>query len=380
MTDSQKWLLLAGLLGSGWLIYLLAPILTPFAIGALLAYLGDPVADRLESWKMSRTAAVCVVFVGMVLLLAAVLLLLIPLLERQVSHLLSSLPGYVQWLKQVVLPWLNQKFQIRPEALQLEALIKMFKDHWQQAGGLATAIMGSISRSGIAVAEWLMNLTLIPVVAFYLLRDWDLLVDNTANLLPKRLESRITKLVKEADLVLGAFFRGQFSVMIALGVIYSIGLWIVGLDLALLIGMVAGLISFIPYLGSIFGVVAACVAAIAQFQDIWSLIPILVVFAVGQTLEGMVLTPWLVGDKVGLHPVAVIFAILAGGQLFGFVGVLIALPAASVIMVLMRHIHDIYKDSDLYRQQETAESQTLPDLPERYPEEDGLPTSNPERV
>lgn len=364
MTDSQKWLVLAVLVGSGWLIYLLAPILSPFAVGALLAYLGDPIADRLESWKLSRTSAVCVVFVAMSLLLAAILLLLIPMLEHQVSRFLASLPRYAQWIKQVLVPWLNQNFAIRPEIFQVEALIEMLKTNWKQAGGLFAAIAGSISRSGIAVAEWLMNLTLIPVVAFYLLRDWDVMVEMSRDLLPKRLEPAISRLAREADSVLGAFFRGQFSVMIALGLIYSIGLWIVDLDLALLIGMISGLISFIPYLGSIFGVVAACAAAIAQFQDIWSLIPVLLVFAVGQTLEGMVLTPWLVGDKVGLHPVAVIFAILAGGQIFGFVGVLIALPAASVIMVLMRHVHDLYKDSELYRHQDENEATPLPDQPE----------------
>jgi predicted PurR-regulated permease PerM len=230
----------------------------------------------------------------------------------------------------------------------VEEIIAVLKSHWSQAGGLVAALAGSISRSGMVVAEGIMNLVLTPVVAFYLLRDWDILIGKIRDLLPQRVEPTVIRLAIESDAVLGAFLKGQFSVMIALGVIYIFGLWLIDLDLALLIGMVAGLISFIPYLGSIVGVVSACIAAIVQFQDVWAVMPVFVVFAVGQTLEGMLLTPWLVGDKVGLHPVAVIFSILAGGQIFGFVGILLALPVASVIMVLMRHVHDLYKDSELY--------------------------------
>jgi len=198
------------------------------------------------------------------------------------------------------------------------------------------------------VLSWLMNLLLIPVVTFYLLRDWDTMVRQINDLLPRRYAPAAARLATEADEVLSAFLRGQFTVMLALGAIYSVGLWLVDLDLALLIGLFAGLVSFIPYMGATVGVVSASVAAIAQFGDLWSVVPVLIVFAVGQTLEGTVLTPKLVGDRIGLHPVAVIFAVLAGGQLFGFLGVLLALPVASVAMVLMRHVHDRYLDSQLY--------------------------------
>lgn len=348
MTDSQKWLVLVAVALSGWLVYLLAPILTPFAVGGLLAYLGDPLADQLEAQKMGRKAAVTFVFFVMFIVLAAVLLLLIPLLEHQVGRLLANLPRYINWLQSVLVPWLNERFGLQSTVFEAEELVAILKAHWNEAGGLVAALAGSLSRSGMLVFEWIMNLTLIPVVAFYLLRDWDILIARIRDLLPKRVEPTISRLAVESDAVLGAFLRGQFSVMIALGVIYTLGLWLIDLDLALLIGMVAGLISFIPYLGSIVGVMSACIAAIVQFQDVWAVLPVILVFAVGQTLEGMVLTPWLVGDKVGLHPVAVIFSILAGGQIFGFVGILLALPVASVIMVLLRHVHDLYKDSDLY--------------------------------
>ncbi|MGZ8160609.1 MAG: AI-2E family transporter, partial [Methylobacter sp.] len=233
----------------------------------------------------------------------------------------------------------------------LNQIVNLIKGHWEQAGGIAATLMSSVSHSGGVIAEWLMNLLLIPVVTFYLLRDWDGLVVKVHDLLPRRVAPTAAKLAGEVDAVLSAFVRGQLYVMLALGCIYSIGLWITGLDLALLIGMLAGLVSFVPYLGSIVGIVAACVAALVQFHELIQLVPVAIVFIIGQSLEGMVLTPMLVGDKIGLHPVAVMFAVLAGGQLFDFLGILLALPVASVIMVLLRHVHDLYRYSDFYGRQ-----------------------------
>jgi predicted PurR-regulated permease PerM len=168
------------------------------------------------------------------------------------------------------------------------------------------------------------------------------------NLLPRRIEPVIVGLARESDEVLGAFLRGQFVVMLALGGIYSLGLFIIGLDFSLLIGMLAGLVSFVPYLGLIVGIVVAGIAALIQFQEFWPLLPVIGVFGIGQLIEGMLLTPLLVGDRIGLHPVAVIFAVLVGGHLFGFFGVLLALPVAAIIMVLLRHTHDEYLNSVLY--------------------------------
>jgi predicted PurR-regulated permease PerM len=220
--------------------------------------------------------------------------------------------------------------------------------HWQQTGSLVKGLFSSVGQSGLAVAAWVANLVLIPVVMFYLLRDWDVMMDKIGFLLPRNVEKKVTLWAQECDEVLGAFIKGQLLVMLALGVIYSLGLWSVGLDLALLVGMLAGLASIVPYMGFIVGIVAAGVAAMLQFNDLTMLAWVGVVFAIGQALEGMVLTPLLVGDRIGLHPVAVIFAIMAGGQLFGFVGILIALPVAAVIMVLLRHLHQGYKSSKLY--------------------------------
>jgi predicted PurR-regulated permease PerM len=194
-------------------------------------------------------------------------------------------------------------------------------------------------------------------VTFYLLRDWDILMDRIRELLPRRAEPVVVELAKECDSTLGAFLRGQMTVMFALGVIYSLGLMLVGLDLALLLGMLAGLASVVPYMGFIVGIVAASIAAFFQFDGWFHLVAVWIVFGVGQMLEGMILTPLLVGDRIGLHPVAVIFAILAGGQLAGFVGILIALPVAAVGAVLLRHAHASYKVSALYEKPQASEQQ-----------------------
>ena len=348
MSDSQKWLILAFISGMAALIYLLAPVLMPFAFAVMLAYLGDPLTDRLETYQLSRTHAVVLVFSAMTLMFVLVLLLLLPLLEYQVEHFVSNLPAYVAWLNETVIPWLQGRFHLGIRPINLNQIINLVKSHWEQAGGIAAALMSSVSHSGGVLAEWLMNVLLIPVVTFYLLRDWDGLIVKVHDLLPRRVAPTATKLAREVDTVLSAFVRGQFYVMLALGCIYSVGLWLTGLDLALLIGMLAGLVSFVPYLGSIVGIVTACVAALVQFHDLMQLVPVVIVFIIGQSLEGMVLTPMLVGDKIGLHPVAVMFAVLAGGQLFGFLGILLALPVASVTMVLLRHVHDLYRYSDFY--------------------------------
>ncbi len=348
MSDTHKWQMAALVLGIGLLLWLLGPVLTPFVVAALLAYLGDPMVDRLERLRLSRTGAVVIVFLLMTLTLVGVVLLLIPLLERQVSTLIDQFPRYRDWFTGTVLPWITQRTGVEIEGIDLEYLYGMLRDHWKQAGGFAAAVLGGISRSGLVIIGWLVNLALIPVVAFYLLRDWDVMVEKIRLLIPRKVEPVISRLAREADSVLGGFLRGQLSVMVALGAIYSIGLWMVGIDLALLIGMMAGLVSFIPYLGAIVGVGAALIAALVQHGDLTHVLLVGLVFGVGQTLESVVLTPFLVGDRIGMHPVAVIFAVMAGGQLFGFVGVLAALPVAAVVMVILRYLYEEYTASRLY--------------------------------
>lgn len=348
MSDTQKWQLLALSVVIGALLYLLAPVLTPFAIAALFAYLCDPLVDRLEARRFSRGLSVALVFLLFILLWILALLILVPMLEKQVAKLLEQFPKWVAYLQDAILPRIEAYTGASLERLDPSSLVGMFREHWQQAGGFAQSVLGGLSKSGMALLAWVANLVLLPVLIFYLLRDWDLLVERIRELLPRAIEPTVSRLAAQADGVLGAFLRGQLSVMLALGTIYSIGLMMVGIDLGLLIGMVAGLISFIPYLGAIVGVGAGVVAALVQYGDLWHVLLVLAVFGVGQSVESFLLTPWLVGDKIGMHPVAVIFAIMAGGQLFGFTGVLLALPVAAVVMVVLRYMHERYTASDLY--------------------------------
>lgn len=348
MTATQRWQALILVLILGGLLYLLAPVLTPFVIAALLAYLGDPLVQGMVNRGRNRTLAVSLVFLLMTLILVIVLLLLIPLLEKQISRLVENLPRYIDAIRTRVQPWIEAQFGVTPELFDSAQLIGMLKEHWQQAGGIAAGVVAQISKSGLAVFGWIVNLVLIPVVAFYLMRDWKPLMERTRRLLPRPVEPTVMRLLKEADDVLGAFLRGQVLVMLVLGMLYSIGLWFVGLDLAILIGMLSGLLSFVPYLGLIIGLGAGLIAAFVQFGEWLPLVWVLLVFGVVQTFESVWLTPTLVGDRIGLHPVAVIFAVLAGGQLFGFLGVLLALPVAAVVMVVLRYLHERYEESELY--------------------------------
>ena len=348
LSDSQKWLILASVVLTGWLVYLLAPVLTPFLVGMLLAYLGDPLVDRLEAAKLSRTTSVLIVFVGMLLFGFAGVLVVLPALQKQIAVLIQSLPIALDWVQQWLLPKLSALMATENVTIDVDKIKEALMDHWREVGSVAGNLMVHIGRSGQLVAGWITYLLLIPVVTFYLLRDWDILVANIHDLLPRALEPRVVRLAREIDAVVAEFLRGQLTVMAALGTMYVIGLWLVGLELAFVVGMLAGLVSFVPYLGVIVGVIVAGLAALVQFHDVIHIVGVVVVFAIGQMLEGMVLSPLLVGDRIGLHPVAVIFAVMAGGQLFGFIGVLLALPVAAVIVVLLRHSKTKYQSSGLY--------------------------------
>lgn len=346
--EFRHWYGLALLVVIGALLYLLSPILTPFVAGAALAYLGDPLADRLEAVKIRgrhvpRAVAVSLVFVAIFSLITLFLLILIPQLEAQITNLLKRAPDYLNWVRTNVLPWVKAHLPVQGQLTDLGTIRDALSAHWQQAGGLVTGLIGSVSKSGLTLLGWLANLLLIPVITFYLLRDWDEIMAGMRGLLPRDSADTWTGLAREADDVLSAFLRGQLAVMAGLALLYVIGLSLIGLDFALLIGLIAGLVSFVPYLGLIVGVAIAGVASVLQFQGPEGLLWVAVVFVVAQAIEGTVLTPKLVGDRIGLHPVAVIFAVMAGGQLYGFFGVLLALPVAAVAMVGLRHIVARYR-------------------------------------
>ncbi|WP_372695016.1 AI-2E family transporter [Immundisolibacter sp.] len=352
MTDtlSRRLLLAAGAVGTLVLLYLLGPVLAPFFGAALLAYIADPLVTRLGR-VLPRTWATTLVFAVLTLLALLALLFAIPALQRQLVSLLQQLPRFLDWLEQTATPWLQARLALPPDTLSLAAVREWMQGHWTQAGGYAAQGLGRLLNSGLGLIGLAVNLVVVPVVAFYLLRDWPHLLTRIDGLLPRRWQPSVRQFAGEADGVLGGFLHGQLLVMLAQGMFYAIGLSLVGLKQALLIGFVAGLVTFVPYLGAVIGVGLALIAGLVQFQDLPHLLAIGAVFAAGQLLESLLLTPLLVGDRLGLHPVAVIFAVMAGGQLFGFFGVLLALPASAVLVVLLRHALARYRDSDWYAQE-----------------------------
>lgn len=343
----KSWWVLIGIVALLWLLVSLEPILMPFFVSMILAYLGDPLADWLEARGVSRRLAVSLVFLLLTVVVVSALLILIPILGRQLGQLVESIPGILGWVQSTVVPRVQALtgIDLTPDINQMRDTII---ENWRETGTFAANLLAQASRSGMALLGWIANLALIPVVTFYLLLDWDRLTASIHASLPRRWEPEIARLAKECDEVLAAFLRGQLVVMICLGIIYAVGLTLLGVRFGVLIGLLAGLASIVPYLGVIVGISVAAVVAFFQFGDLLPLLGVAGVFAVGQLVESTVLQPKLLGDRIGLHPVAVIFAVLAGGQLFGFTGVLLALPAAAMIMVVLRYLHAHYKHSSLY--------------------------------
>lgn len=327
------------------LIYLLAPVLTPFLVGAILAYIADPLADLLELKGLSRNRAVLIVFSVLTFVGLGILIILIPLIQQQLVLFVTKLPQYINWLQKEGIPSLEQ---VLPFTLDLNLILEQLKQQVEGSGKAVFSIISAISQSGFTLLGWLANMVLIPVVSFYLLRDWDPFMAHIHRLIPRKHQGVVGELARESDEVLANFFRGQLMVMSALALIYSIGLWFIGLEFSLLIGLTAGIVSFVPYLGLIVGMVIASIAAVMQFHELTPLLYIAIIFGGAQLIEGVLLTPLLLGDKIGLHPVVVLFAVLAGGELFGFFGILLALPVAAVVMVLLRHSHQQYLNSEIY--------------------------------
>ena len=350
---------LAGVaLVTGWLVWLLGPVLTPFLFSALLAYMADPIVTQLERWKLRRDLAVALVFFLVIVILAVAALLLIPVLVRETADLFDRLPGYVEQLQARLEPLLDEYFGLRfdPDTFDATRLRQLIEENFQNIAAASGAAWSYITDSGGRFLVLVTGLVLTPLLTFYLMRDWHRMLDVLRDVLPRNLEPTVVQLTRDCDEALGGFLRGQLLVMLSLGAIYAIGLWLVGLNNGIAIGMISGLVSFVPYLGAITGVLLAGVTAIIQNFDIWFLLAVAIVFIVGQLIESFVLTPNLVGDRIGLHPVLVIFTVMAGGQLFGFIGVLLALPVAAAGTVLVRYFYRSYKQSSLYGEGPTSKA------------------------
>lgn len=345
----EFWPWLLAVLALAALVSALGPILMPFVVGAIFAYLGDPLVDALERRRLSRTWGVSLVFLLITLSLGLLILLIAPMLQQQAVTLAQNIPEGLRWLQDVGLAKLGIQL---PDNLRLDSnyLRDWLSSHWKEARGAA----GLVAESGLKVMATIANIALIPVVSFYLLRDWDNLIAWFDTVTPPRHRPLVRRLASECDEVLGSFVRGQGLVMLALALYYALALWAAGLKLALLVALIAGLLSFVPYLGFAIGFATAMIAMLVQSPELWPLLWVIAIFAFGQVLEGNVLTPLLVGDKIGVHPVAVIFAIMAGGQLFGFTGVLVALPCAAILAVGLREVQRRWLDSTVYRWGEQA--------------------------
>jgi predicted PurR-regulated permease PerM len=335
-------ILLAGL------AYLLAPILTPFVAAAILAYLCSPLVDWMSVRKVPRTSSTLLVMLLLFGLLLLLLLILLPLLQKELWALSERLPGLLEILRARIAPFVLQHLHFD---LQWDkaALRDMLGENLKGAGAVAGRVLPWVGGGSAAFVRLLMNVVLLPVVLFYLLRDWPQMLAHLEKLIPRHWHSKALQIIGEADGVLGEFLRGQLAVMVVMSVCYSLGLWLVGLQFALPIGVVAGMLVFVPYVGMITGLLLATLAAAAQFSSFGSVLLVWAVFAAGQLLEGFVVTPYFVGERIGLHPLAVIFALLAFGQLFGFFGVLLALPISAVLLVALRHARSWYLDSPLYK-------------------------------
>ncbi len=340
------------------IIYLLGPILTPFLIAAILAYIANPLVNKIEaiqfhstrakfSFKLSRTIATLLVLLFLFAVLIIILLIMIPLLQHEIVQLSQKIPVYLNAAKTNLEPWLQKNFGVSADIdpAQIQAILT---ENWKTTGNFAKSIALSLSSHGMTVIGWLGNLVLIPLVLFYLLVDWNILLQKISALLPRSLLGKTQEVGADIDAVLAEFLRGQLTVMLLMSVFYATGLWLVGLEFALPIGILSGLLGFIPYLGFGLGLTLAVISGILQFGNLHDLIPLLVVFGIGQLVESMALTPWLVGDRIGLHPLVVIFALMAGGQLFGFTGVLLALPVSAAIAVGFRHAKQKYLSSHFY--------------------------------
>ena len=330
------------------LVNWLGGVLTPFLIGAMLAYLGSPAVTWGERHRVPRTLGTLLVVVIMGLLIAGLVLVLIPLIQSEISQLVRRLPDLAAQLYGRVAPWLRDTlgFELQFDLATLKDLIT---ENLSSAETVGLKLLSSVKAGGLVLLGILINLAMIPVVMFYLLRDWNRLVGHLDNLLPRRWLPRVRIIAREIDLVLAEFVRGQLSVMGVLAVYYSIGLTLAGLQHALPIGILTGLLVFIPYVGFGLGLVLGMIAALLQWSGLPAFLAVVAVYGVGQLLENYVLVPWLVGDRIGLHPLAVIFALLAFGELFGFAGVLLALPVSAALLVGLRHLRAAYVSTDLYR-------------------------------
>ncbi|MDZ4251454.1 MAG: AI-2E family transporter [Sulfuritalea sp.] len=330
------------------LLYALSPILTPFLLAGILAYICNPVTNRIARAGVPRLLAVVLVILALALLGAGLILVILPLLYEEATVLAARTPEALALVNEKLAPWLQQSFGLRLR-FDSASLQKLAAGNWDTIQAVLERIYGSLKIGGVALLGLAVNLLLAPVVLFYLLLDGDGMTQRLAGIIPRPWHAKLLAVATDIDAVLSQYLRGQVLVMALLAVYYCIALWLADIPSALSIGVVTGLLIFIPYLGYATGLILALLVAALQFTGWGPIVAVLVVYGIGQLLESFVLTPFLVGERIGLHPLAAIFALMAFGQLFGFFGVLAALPASAALLVGLREVRTLYLASGFYQ-------------------------------
>jgi len=357
LTDIVKFRIVSALLLVTflYLLYALKSITIPIIIAVFIAYLLDPVIDKLETYKISRSTAIIALISITVLFIISLLLILVPAIEAEMRALIKKLPGYIETIKVTAIPLLENlalkfmptgSFNVDSMLAEGEKLLKGVPvDIWKST---LTTITSTL-KSSFSIVVSIIGTMIIPLYLFYILKEFDEMKEKAITLIPSRNRDFIIERFKDADEILSAFIRGQMIVCLILGFIYSIGLGIIGLDLAIVIGLLSGAAFIIPYIGSIIGFGSAAVFAYLQFHDLKYVAYVAILYVFAQAIEGILLTPKIVGDKVGLHPLAVIVAVITAGELFGLLGILLAVPGAAILKIFTLSAIESYKESSYYK-------------------------------
>lgn len=349
LTPAQRqtlsWLLIAFI--GALLVWLLAPVLTPFLFAGILAYILEPAVGKLVKRRVPRVLAVTLVEVAAFIVILSVLLLIVPIVSKELPLLREQLPLLADKLNTTVTPWLAKYgIEVALDVASIKAFLVKYLDA-NVEDGLA-AVLSSARIGGSFLLALIGSAVLVPAVLFYLLMDWPQLIARIDRLVPPRLRDGVRSFMRESDEMLGQYLRGQLLVMVILAAFYSVGLALFGFDLAVPVGVFTGLAVFIPYLGYGLGMLLALIAGVLQFASWYGVIAVAVVYGLGQVIESFFLTPRLVGERIGINPLTVIFALLAFGHLAGFVGVLLALPVCALLVVAGKRVLAWYTGSKLY--------------------------------
>jgi predicted PurR-regulated permease PerM len=343
----------------GVLVYLLAPVLTPFLIAAIIGYILNPGVDWMAKHRVPRWLGTTLMLVLLIAAAFLLILIIVPVLQKEFVTARAKLPELLTQMQNGLAPKLSALFGVDIQ-FSAEALRGYASDHFNFES-IGASALAYLKVGSAAALSWFATAFLVPIVLFYLLIDWHMIWTRMQSVIPRGLHQRLGSMTGEVDQVLAQFLRGQLMVMLILAVYYAVTLSIARFDGALPIGILTGLLVFIPYVGFASGLVLALLAALLQFGNLYGFVAVAVIYGVGQIVESVFLTPRLVGTNIGLHPLAVIFALLAFGELFGFFGILLALPVSAVLVVALKHLGKRYMASDFYRGRSSDRAGT--DLP-----------------